>query len=1122
MHKQGTTNYAVRGVSLDSLLSVLDSLGVSGGGSGGTVIAYYQNTQNNGSNLPQRNTINFKSGNPNLTVVAADNVGSGRTDVTITAPGGSVTSTSDEIMVISGSGASLKPFSVQFLPENVSIDEFSGELPFTMLEQGGATPGMVPIWTPSGWVPGLVSANGNYVAGEGINITGNILSNTGDFNASDDVLITSEFDGDVSGTYNNLSINNGAVTMPKIAQAGATSGQVLKWNGTAWAPANDAGGTTYAAGSGISIVGNAIINNGDLSNSNELQTLNLAGQTLSISGGNSVSLPVVGISAGTNVTVSNASGVVTINASGGGGEIDTLASYAALRSYPDSAKYVVFVNDFTYVYNDVTYTTKGGLFIRTSSGTENGGETIVGTFIWKRFSIKREVLPEWWQVGGYDVDGTTSPSRFTLNGIYNDRDRAFAAHRIAGIGGTVLYGTIVKQYNVDKSILVYKDQTIMGNGVVFKRVDSPPCIVLSNPVGTTTITVSNASHLRVGQTIVLADTSNTRGATNHIDGLSYGETTRDAQIIAISGNVLTINLPFIHPGSSGAGFGNIGIGARVYNTTSIFVHAGTPDLTSTGEDYYIQPECGNLRFQQCNFDGNRLNGIYSDYPVAYWLNMWTIEPGGGGYTNVVIEQCNFYDMPAENVFGSNGGMYQCNFKRCGGSGFHYAQQGDISVSTKPNVWRMVGCVMDSMCLATNIRTGHSEAAIVNSNNTEFQIDNVTIKNCRESCFVVAPDENTPWKAPNNMLNISGGHFENNRQFIGCFNTNNLQYRPYVGGINVEGTTMIRTGDIFLDFERLQQGQGAVGVNISNNFIAGGQMYFSNIYGLNVSNNTMLFHADSFYFPKFADKIQWKEYRNAYLTEQFNHMNSAIAIKDCSQVNISKNTIEGFASKNDTLQTAISIPIEWFGWPDTLRTVTGAQTDFYWPSNITISGNIIKNFQNGIAAGARASRNVFSVGSQTKMLNNWTISDNEIEMSKDTVTLHSNHSYGIWAFSGTTIVGNKIRKQSNRQKDVPLIYFGLETAPGADTLAQRYFSVVAGNQIDAGGDVAVKIGDGTGFASGNINMNFNWIVGTIEKHQNFDLWSDWSGNKIINSTLLPKLTNPRKGVSNGLWLAKNQY
>ncbi len=57
-------------------------------------------------------------------------------------------------------------------------------------------------------------------------------------------------------------IANGAVTAAKLNQSGAANGQVLKWNGTAWAPAVDnagGGGPTYTAGDGIAISGaNAI------------------------------------------------------------------------------------------------------------------------------------------------------------------------------------------------------------------------------------------------------------------------------------------------------------------------------------------------------------------------------------------------------------------------------------------------------------------------------------------------------------------------------------------------------------------------------------------------------------------------------------------------------------------------------------------------------------------------------------------------------------------------------------------------------------------------------------------------------------------------------------------------
>jgi hypothetical protein len=43
-------------------------------------------------------------------------------------------------------------------------------------------------------------------------------------------------------TVNTADIKNAAVTAPKLNQMGASSGQVLKWTGSAWAPANDSTG----------------------------------------------------------------------------------------------------------------------------------------------------------------------------------------------------------------------------------------------------------------------------------------------------------------------------------------------------------------------------------------------------------------------------------------------------------------------------------------------------------------------------------------------------------------------------------------------------------------------------------------------------------------------------------------------------------------------------------------------------------------------------------------------------------------------------------------------------------------------------------------------------------------
>jgi microcystin-dependent protein len=139
-----------------------------------------------------------------------------------------------------------------------------------------------------------------------------------------------------------------------VGSQGAVTGDVLKWNGTSWVPGTDlggggssnsfidgatidftvngsnvtaetnlqlqvsgntlslvtsggsnsvslpGGGSSYTAGSGISINGSNVISATDASATNEIQTLSLSGQTLSLSnGGGSVTLPSSGVPVGT-------------------------------------------------------------------------------------------------------------------------------------------------------------------------------------------------------------------------------------------------------------------------------------------------------------------------------------------------------------------------------------------------------------------------------------------------------------------------------------------------------------------------------------------------------------------------------------------------------------------------------------------------------------------------------------------------------------------------------------------------------------------------------------------------------------------------------------------------------
>lgn len=111
--------------------------------------------------------------------------------------------------------------------------------------------------------------------GNGIDVAVNGLNNftiinTGDVDATDDVLKTTQHDGDLIGTYNTLNLKAGvvgtselaneAVTAAKLDDMGAVNGKVLKYNGSSWAPADDiagGNGNNYAEGVGINISGSA-------------------------------------------------------------------------------------------------------------------------------------------------------------------------------------------------------------------------------------------------------------------------------------------------------------------------------------------------------------------------------------------------------------------------------------------------------------------------------------------------------------------------------------------------------------------------------------------------------------------------------------------------------------------------------------------------------------------------------------------------------------------------------------------------------------------------------------------------------------------------------------------------
>jgi hypothetical protein len=167
--------------------------------------------------------------------------------------------------------------------------EVAGQVKIT-----GGTPGVGKVLTSdaNGLATWQTPTTGTtYSGGTGIAIAGTTISNTGDLSNTNEIQSLS-----LAGNTLSLSNGGGSVTLPS-------------------------GGTNYTAGNGISISGSVISNTGDLSNTNEIQSLSKVGNTISLSnGGGSVTdadaqtLSLVG----NNLSISNGNSI-TLPSGGGSG-----------------------------------------------------------------------------------------------------------------------------------------------------------------------------------------------------------------------------------------------------------------------------------------------------------------------------------------------------------------------------------------------------------------------------------------------------------------------------------------------------------------------------------------------------------------------------------------------------------------------------------------------------------------------------------------------------------------------------------------------------------------------------------------------------------------------------------
>lgn len=208
--------------------------------------------------------------NGSIWTPAPGNGGSGRVNTTARLSGdGSIGFELDLAQQGASSGQVLKWNGISWSPSNDNTTDGDGDS-FNEIQSLSLNGNNLTLSNGGGTVN--IPSVGGYNAGNGIQINGNTISNTGDTNAGDDITNSSQAGGDISGNFSNMSVNR--IRGRTVSSSSPSFGDILKWNGNTWVPDNDE------------------VNDGDSNPGNEIQTLSINGNNLSLSnGGGSVNIP---------------------------------------------------------------------------------------------------------------------------------------------------------------------------------------------------------------------------------------------------------------------------------------------------------------------------------------------------------------------------------------------------------------------------------------------------------------------------------------------------------------------------------------------------------------------------------------------------------------------------------------------------------------------------------------------------------------------------------------------------------------------------------------------------------------------------------------------------------------
>ena len=765
--------------------------------------------------------------------------------------------------------------------------------------------------------------------------------------------------------------------------------------------------------------------------------------------------------------------------------VESVNNYTELRALTGYVPNAVIVNDFSYVGPDGNnYTTIGGLFKKVNSGTENGGTIIVGNYIWEREWDKLNVVPDWWEVGGYDVWGETFTDKNTIStnsnvgfggigvfhdGIYNDRDRIQSAIYVGLQYESINVQYIPREYIIDKVITNYhpfSSVDISGehnfNLATIKRVDSPVTTLAANMgAAATSITVVDASGFRVGQNLSVFDTGSPFG------GLGFDESAY-LVITGISGNVINV--------SNGSPSKSFSTGAVVMLEVTLYDNRIFTLKSITYKNGFI--------------DGNKLNGGAQRYPQDWRLNYGI--SAGTGANCVTFENLEFKDNPAENVTASTGYMTNCRGYNLDGSFFHYSMSDAAYALGRMTGMIIDGCYVDGVCLSTDAVSDHNEAVITASLHTEFiKVTNCTFKNGSE--YIFGPDQGQADTKMN--FHITNNHFENFKHISLCRSAF-PQIPERESEMTIIGNTFINCGDFMLgafgsnNENNIYIGKSWDNITISDNIFIGSRFYFESCTNMNFTNNQVLFR----------DELELPYADYGIVDIDINPQRAAIFFRRSAKVNISGNIIENQKTEHAKLMIGISFPAEYH---TRMKDGSGTNLNFYYEQGVNIDNNKVLGFHSGINCVIRPNQILENITRPIYGHIGWSVSNNIIVLSGETPT-YSTRYWGIGVGSGVVVRNNTIYQLRNNNDQAGIyannsLFWPATTSSILGAIIEQ--NMIYGHPSGTGPDITVNV-FGNGWDNYNVIVRDNLYVRAI---QGSDAARNYFNNNIDLLTQLPNWT-----------------